>query len=66
MKLLTFTRLLLSVLFVLLYLDGIGYAFYAMNLASAVFPVLGVVGILVETFMLYRILKNIWRKHETT
>jgi hypothetical protein len=66
MKTFTFLKILLSILFVLLYLHGLGYALYAMNLASNLFPVLGVVGIAIGSFMLYKILKNIWRKHETS
>lgn len=66
MKLITFLKFLLSVLFVLLYFHGLGYALYAMNLPSNLFAALGVVGVLVSSFMLYKILKNIWRKHETS
>jgi hypothetical protein len=63
MKTFTFLKVLLSIMFGLLYLDGLGYAFYAMNLANDLFAVLGLVGTIVSSFMLYKILTNIWRKH---
>jgi succinate-acetate transporter protein len=66
MNFLTFGRILLSVLFVLMYLYGLGYALYAMNLSSDLFPALGVLGIITGSFALYKILKNIWRKYETS
>lgn len=64
MKFITLLRVLLSVLFSLLYLKGIGYALYAMNMKSDIFPALGVSGAIVATFALYKILKNVWRKNE--
>lgn len=63
MRLSIFTRILFTVAVALGWLKALGFGLYAMNLASDLFAVSGLFGVLIATYLMYVALKFTWRKH---